>query len=143
MKRAALGLAAVGLMFGGTVAAVAYSPAQGPIPNLDSPGVEFTSGHYKLNRPGVNHGAFEWWGRLSDTIMTDRHNVYVEVKVQGHGWVRYYGKQRGSVWLHRSNWNGAQRYIGEAKFRVCRDRGTLRPDNCAPLQTLTHDWDRS
>nr|WP_253267817.1 hypothetical protein [Streptomyces asoensis] len=141
MKRAVLGLAAVGLMFGGAVAAVA-SPAEGGIPHLESAGVEFSGGYYKLNRPGVNHGAFEWWGRITDTIAGDRHNVYVEVQVQGHDWVRYYGKQRSSVRLHQSNWDGAQRYISRAKLRVCRDRGTLRPDNCAPLETFTHDWDR-
>ncbi|GGS04030.1 hypothetical protein GCM10010269_48580 [Streptomyces humidus] len=142
MKKAVLGLAALGLVFSGAVAAFAASPAKGSIPRLQSPGVEFAGGHYKLNRPGVNHGAFEWWGRLSDTIVTDRHNVYVEVKVQGHDWVRYYGKQRSSVQLHRSEWNGAQRYIALAELRACRDRGSLRPDNCARLQTFTHDWDR-
>lgn len=142
MKRAVLGLAALGLAFGGAVGAVAASPSKGNIPLLESPGVEFAGGQYKLNPPGVNHGAFEWRGRLSDAIATDRHNVYVEVKVQGRDWVRYYGKQRSSVQLHRSDWNGAQRYIGKAELRVCRDRGSLRPDNCAPLQTFTHDWDR-
>ncbi|MFD9390584.1 hypothetical protein ACFWBB_07565 [Streptomyces sp. NPDC060000] len=141
MKRAVLGLAAVGLALGGAVAAVA-SPAEGGIPQLESSGVEFSGGHYKLNRPGVNHGAFEWRGRLTDTLVADRHNVYVDVQVQGHDWVRYYGKQRSSVLLRQSNWNGAQRYIGEAKLRVCRDRGSLHPDNCAPLQTFSHDWDR-
>ncbi|MDQ0580884.1 hypothetical protein [Streptomyces rishiriensis] len=140
MKRAVLGLAAVGLMFGGVVAAPT-SPVQGKIPKLTPLGADFSYGKYKFNRPGINHGAFEWWGHLKDTIATDRHNVYIEVKVHGHGWVRYYGKQRSSVRLHESNWDGAQRYTGKIKLRVCRDRGTLRPDNCAPEQEFAYDWD--
>ncbi|MFE7929678.1 hypothetical protein ACFU6S_13200 [Streptomyces sp. NPDC057456] len=140
MKRAVLGLAAVGLVLGGAVAAFA-SPMQGEIPTLEPQGVEFSHGKYKFNRPGTNHGAFEWRGQLKDTIASDRHNVYVEVKIQGHSWVRYYGKQRRSVQLHQSNWDGAQRYTGKAKLRVCRDRGSLRPDNCAPEQEFFYDWD--
>ncbi|MEU8572307.1 hypothetical protein [Streptomyces asoensis] len=141
MKRAVLGLAAVGLMFGTTAAVVGLSPVQGKLSSLDSQGVAF-DGKYKFNRPGVNHGAFEWWGRLEDTMASDRHNVYVEVKIQGHGWVRYYGKQGRSVQFHESNWDGAQRYTSKAKFRVCRDRGSLRPDNCAPKRNLAYNWDR-
>ncbi|MCX4761995.1 hypothetical protein OG562_13635 [Streptomyces sp. NBC_01275] len=141
MKRAVLGLAAAGLVLSAAVTAFA-SPVKGTIPNLDPQGVEFSNGKYKFNRPGVNHGAFEWWGQLKDTIAADRHNVYVEVKIQGHDWVRYYGKQRSSVRLHHSNWDGAQRYTGKAKLRVCRDRGALRPDNCAPEQGYSYDWDR-
>ncbi|MEU9432089.1 hypothetical protein [Streptomyces sp. NPDC048252] len=141
MKRAVLGLAAVGLMFGGAVAAPA-TPVGGELPAFESTGVEFSSGKYKFNRPGVNHGAFEWWGQLTDTSPGDRHNVYAEVKVQGHDWVRYYGKQGRSVRLHKSNWDGAQRYTAKVRFRVCRDRGALRPNNCAPVRLYTHDWDR-
>ncbi|MGQ4358361.1 hypothetical protein [Streptomyces sp. SAS_272] len=141
VKRAVLGVASVGLVLSAAVAAFA-SPARGQIPVLEPQGVAFTEGHYVFNRPGVNHGAFEWWGQLEDAIATDRHNVYVEVKVHGHEWVRYYGKQRSSVRLHRSNWDGAQRYTGKVKLRVCRDRGSLRPDNCAPVQSFSHNWDQ-
>lgn len=141
MKRAVLGLASVGLVLSAAVAAFA-SPVRGDIPALATAGVAFTEGKYVFNRPGVNHGAFEWGGRLRDAIATDRNNVYVEVKVQGHDWVRYYGKQRTTVKLHQSNWNGAQRYTGQARLRACRDRGSLRPDNCMRTNKLTYDWDR-
>ncbi|WP_078890445.1 hypothetical protein [Streptomyces maremycinicus] len=141
MKRVALGLAAVGLMLGGAVAA-SHSPVEGTLPAFASTGVEFSGGKYKFNRPGVNHGAFEWRGQLKDTSSVDGHNVYAEVKVQGHDWVRYYGKQGRAVRLHESNWDGAQRYTAKAGFRVCRDRGALRPNNCAPTRIYTHDWDR-
>ncbi|MFI9564118.1 hypothetical protein [Streptomyces rishiriensis] len=141
VKRAVLGLSAVGLVLSAAVAAFA-SPVKGDIPTLETTGVAFTGGKYVFNRPGVNHGAFEWSGWLRDTIGADQHNVYVELKVQGHDWVRYYGKQRSSVKLHHSNWNGAQRYTGEARFRACRDRGTLRPDNCLQSKMLNYNWDR-
>ncbi|MFF1542552.1 hypothetical protein [Streptomyces sp. NPDC058291] len=141
VKRAVLGMAAISLVFSGTVAAFA-SPVKGAIPTLATTGVAFTGGKYVFNRPGVNHGAFEWSGRLRDELTDDRHNVYVEVKIQGHDWVRYYGKQRSSVMLHQSNWNGAQRYTGEARIRACRDRGSLRPDNCMRSKKLTYNWDR-
>lgn len=141
VKRAVLGVASVGLVLSAAVAAFA-SPVRGEIQRLRSPGVDFADGGFEFNRPGVKHGAFEWWGRLTDTIPADRHNVYVEVKVEGHDWVRYYGKQGRSVALHKLNWDGAQRYTGQARFRVCRDRGALHPDNCAPMKLYTHNWDR-
>ncbi|MEU1510714.1 hypothetical protein ABZ490_00890 [Streptomyces sp. NPDC005811] len=141
MKRVVLGLATAGLVLSAAVTAFA-SPGQGVIQDLESEGVAFTQGGYRLNPPGTNHGAFEWWGRLTDVAANDRHNVYVEVMVQGHDWLRYYGKQGRSVRLHHSNWNGAQRYTGKARIRVCRDRGALRPNNCSPTKAYTIDWDR-
>ncbi|MGW0582379.1 hypothetical protein ACWD25_42100 [Streptomyces sp. NPDC002920] len=141
MKKAVLGIASVGLVFSAAVAAFA-SPVRGSIPTLQSEGFEFSQGGYKFNRPGTNHGAFEWWGRLRDTLPNDRHNVYVDVKIEGHDWVRYYGKQGRAVRLHKSNWDGAQRYTEDVMLRVCRDRGSLRPDNCAPDLTYWYDWDR-
>ncbi|MFI1047444.1 hypothetical protein ACH4U3_16865 [Streptomyces griseoruber] len=140
MKRVVLGLATAGLVLSAAVAAFA-SPVKGNI-KLESEGVLFERGGYKFNRPETNHGAFEWWGRLVDKSASDRHNVYVEVKIHGHDWVRYYGKQRSSVRLHKSNWDGAQRFTSKVRLQVCRDRGSLRPDNCAPLQRYFHDWSR-
>ncbi|MFI5871575.1 hypothetical protein ACIBAH_03885 [Streptomyces sp. NPDC051445] len=142
MKRAVLGLAAVGLMFGGTVAAAPASQVSGTFPRFKSVGVEFSGGKYKFNRPGVKHGAFEWWGQLTDTSIGDGHNVYVEVKVQGHDWVRHYGKQGRATSLHKLSWDGAQRYTAKVMFRVCRDRGAIRPNNCAATFLYSHDWDR-
>ncbi|OQR61389.1 hypothetical protein B6E66_25210 [Streptomyces maremycinicus] len=56
------------------------------------------------------------------------------VRVESHGWVRYNGKQRKTVALHHSNWDGAQRYINDAEIKACRDRGSLHPDNCSHTQ---------
>ncbi|WP_330349862.1 hypothetical protein [Streptomyces sp. NBC_00582] len=141
MKKVVLGLATAGLVLSAAVTAFA-SPVKGGIPALTSDGIAFTEGRYKFNRPGTNHGAFEWRGVLTDVLSGDGHNVYVEAKVEGHDWLRYYGKQRRSVRLHKSNWDGAQRYTGNARLRACRDRGSLHPDNCAPEQIYSYNWDR-
>ncbi|AOR34478.1 hypothetical protein BFF78_28575 [Streptomyces fodineus] len=137
MKKALAGLAAAGLIL--TAAGTAAAAWSGPIPVLTSGGVEFAEGQYKFNAAGVNHGAFEWAGRLRDANRGDDHNVYMQVRVEGHDWVRYDGKQKRSVWMHHSNWDGAQRYTVNAYMRACRDRGSLRPDNCSPAQHFTNN----
>jgi hypothetical protein len=139
MKRAIIGAVTAGLIL--TAAGTALAVQSGPIPRLDSGGVEFTDGKFKFNPPGTNHGAFEWSGRLTDLFNNDGHNVYMQVRVEGHSWVRYNGKQRGSVWMHHSNWDGAQRYTDDAKIRACRDRGSLRPDNCSDIKSFSHHRD--
>jgi hypothetical protein len=126
------GLAAAGLIL--TAAGTAAAAWGSPIRMLKSEGVRLVEGQYKFNPAGINHGSFEWQGRLSDVDSGDGNNVYLQVRVEGHDWVRYYGKQKQSVWLHHSNWDGAERYTQDAYMRACRDRGSLRPDNCSPAQ---------
>lgn len=104
------------------------------LPQMRSSGVRFLEGEYRFNPPGQNHGAFEWKGGLKDADWGDGHNVYVLVRVESHGWVRYNGKQRKTVSLHHSNWDGAQRYTDDAEIKACRDRGSLHPDNCSLTQ---------
>ncbi|UUU34047.1 hypothetical protein JIX56_31740 [Streptomyces sp. CA-210063] len=139
MKRAAVGMVAAGLIFAAAGAALAVE--QGRIPVLQSVGGQFSKGVYKFNPPGTNHGAFEWSGTLKDTNLRDGHNVYVQVKVEGHGWARYYGKQRSAVRLHHSDWSGSQRYTDDASMRVCRDRGVLHPDNCSRTEHFGYQRD--
>ncbi|MEH0578908.1 MULTISPECIES: hypothetical protein [Streptomyces] len=74
---------------------------------------------------------------MKDSDPEDGHNVYMLVRVEGHGWVRYNGKQRKTVALHQSNWNGAQRYTNNAEIKACRDRGSLHPDNCSHTKSLS------
>ncbi|MFD3929390.1 hypothetical protein [Streptomyces sp. NPDC058614] len=129
MKRAVVGVLAGALIFTGAGTALAAWGKSMPL--LESAGVEFAQGRYKFNPAGTNHGSFEWKGKLRDLSPGDGHNVYMQVRVEGHDWVRYYGKQGRSVSLHQSNWDGAQRYTTEVYIRACRDRGALRPDNCS------------
>ncbi|WP_181139860.1 hypothetical protein [Streptomyces sp. Ru71] len=130
MKKLLVSWAAAGLFL--TAAGAAFGASWGtPIKTLGSGGVEFYNGQYKFNPPHTNHGAFEWEGMLKDANHGDGHNVYMQARVEGHGWVRYNGKQKTTVKLHQSNWDGAQLYTHHAHLRACRDRGSLRPDNCS------------
>ncbi|WP_308400727.1 hypothetical protein [Streptomyces sp. AS02] len=101
------------------------------IPKLTSGGVEFYSGQYKFEPSHTNHGAFHWKGNLKDASPNDGHNVYMQVKVEGYDWNRFNGKQKKTVWLDKLVWDGAALHTDDAWIRACRDRGSLRPDNCS------------
>jgi hypothetical protein len=130
VKNVVVGLVAAGVFAGG--AGVAVAGAWHSTSMIKSGGVLFLEGEYKFNKARVNHGSFEWKGKLKDADHGDGHNVYMQSKVEGHGWSRYNGKQNQTVTLHRSMWDGAQAYTTHAYLRACRDRGSLRPDNCSP-----------
>ncbi|KUO14041.1 hypothetical protein [Streptomyces sp. DSM 15324] len=136
MKSAVLGAVAAGLLVAGTGAAVADSWHR--ISLMETTGASFREGRYRFNAPEREHGSFEWKGKLSDTEREDGHNVYMLVRVEGHSWVRYRGKQGKAVSLHGSNWDGAQLYTSKAEMRVCRDRGSLRPDNCSRTRPFSN-----
>ncbi|MZD08136.1 hypothetical protein GTW43_24065 [Streptomyces sp. SID5785] len=140
VKNAVVGLALVGVFAGGAGVAVAASWHE--MSALHSDGVRFYKGEYAFNKPRVNHGAFEWKGSLEDSDPGDGHNVYMQAKVEGHGWSRYNGKQRKTVTLHRSMWDGAQAYTSNGYLRACRDRGSLRPDNCSPQRHYSNPASR-
>ncbi|MCD0451140.1 hypothetical protein LO762_18325 [Actinocorallia sp. API 0066] len=72
-----------------------------------------------------------YWGTLTDTNKGDKHNVYTEAN--GTSRPRVYGKRNGSKWVstYETSRNGKT-----VSFKVCRDRGTLRPDNCSKQQVL-------
>ncbi|MFF7985949.1 hypothetical protein ACFZDK_43710 [Streptomyces sp. NPDC007901] len=129
MKKALASVVAAGIFLAG--AGTAFASSWQKLPDLKTRGAAFEQGFYRFNPAERNHGSFEWSGYLIDTDPDDNHNGYVQVRVEGHDWARYYGKQRQRVRLHHSNWDGAQRYTDDAYFRVCLDKGTLRPDNCS------------
>lgn len=129
MKTAMVGVVAAGVFLVGAGTAMAGSWHD--LPQMTPTGVTFDKGQYRFNAAGQNHGAFEWTGHLKDASASDGHNVYMQVRIEGHDWVRYNGKQRQTVFMHHLNWDGAQRYTDDADLRACRDRGSLRPDNCS------------
>ncbi|MFF9013068.1 hypothetical protein ACF09C_08890 [Streptomyces sp. NPDC014870] len=102
---------------------------------METPGLT-AGGDYKWEPRGQNHGGFHFKLTLTDADPADGHNVYVETKVEGYSWSRIYGVQRKSVRLDKVIYDGAAQYTNEAWLRACRDRGSLRPDNCA--QTLRY-----
>ncbi|WP_329217124.1 hypothetical protein OG352_14160 [Streptomyces sp. NBC_01485] len=130
MRKLLVGVLATGAFLVGAGTAVGTAGWHG-MPELHSSGVDFLEGEYRFNPAGQNHGAFEWKGQLKDADPEDGHNVYMLVRVEGHDWVRYNGKQGKTVSLHHSNWDGAQRYTSHADIKACRNRGSLHPDNCS------------
>ncbi|MET9102658.1 hypothetical protein [Streptomyces antibioticus] len=138
MKKVLVGVLTAAAFLAGAGTAAATVDWSG-LPLLKSSGVRFVEGEYLFNPATRNHGAFEWKGKLKDAAPRDGHNVYVQVRIESHNWVRYNGEQGRTVLLHHSNWDGAQRYTEDAEIRACRDRGSLRPDNCSRTKTLSSD----
>jgi hypothetical protein len=128
----AVGLLTAGLFAVGAGTAVAVS--WHTIPELETGGAKFIKGEYAWWPAGQNHGGFEWKGKLRDADPNDGDNVYMQVKVEGYDWSRYNGKQKETVPVGALNWAPPQRYTDDADMRVCRDRGSLRPDNCSPTK---------
>ncbi|MGC4980412.1 hypothetical protein ACLQ18_07155 [Streptomyces sp. DT193] len=132
MRKLAVGVLAGGIfaLSAGTAMAVSWHD----IPTLTTGGASFKGGQYTFWPSGQNHGAFEWKGNLEDASDGDGHNVYMQVRVEGYGWSRYNGKQKDTVHFDQLNWDGAAQYTSNAYIRVCRDKGSLNPDNCSPTK---------
>ncbi|MEU6978306.1 MULTISPECIES: hypothetical protein [unclassified Streptomyces] len=119
-----------GLFMGGIGAAVADSWQE--IKTRTTDGSKFRDAKYRWEPKDGNHGGFHFKGDLVDSFPNDGHNVYLQAKVQGYAWNRFNGVQRKTVHLDREVYDGAALYSTDASIRVCRDRGSLRPDNCSP-----------
>ncbi|MFJ4899315.1 hypothetical protein [Streptomyces sp. NPDC088727] len=108
------------------------------IPKLGTNGAAFVKGTYAWEPRGQNHGGFHFRGSLTDTSKSDGNNVYVQAKVEGYGWNRFSGKQGKAVPLDKVVYDGAAQFTKDAWVRVCRDRGSIHPDNC----TVTKHYQR-
>ncbi|WP_436737610.1 hypothetical protein [Streptomyces sp. BBFR102] len=128
MRRSAVAVLAAGLFFTGAGSAVA--DAWRSMPLLKGTGVAFEKAKYTMYPKFTQHGGFGFKGNLRDTHQSDGHNVYVQAKVEGYSWRRFNGKQKKTVKLQKVVYDGAALYVSEAWIRACRDRGSLRPDNC-------------
>lgn len=133
MRKLATVAIAAGLFLGGAGVAVAdswHSQA-----SLSTTGAWFADWSYTWEPKGRNHGGFHFRGDLTDRKPEDGHNVYLQAKVEGYGWNRFNGTQKKTVHLDKVVHDGAAQYTNTADIRVCRDRGSLRPDNCSPLKS--------
>ncbi|MFI8963117.1 hypothetical protein ACIGO8_13500 [Streptomyces sp. NPDC053493] len=119
---------AAGLFMGGASGAVAASWTT--IPHQYTGGAEFRGGQYVFEPKGRNHGGFHLKGDLADIEPGDGHNVYLEVKVEGYDWNRLKGTQKKTVHIDKVVYDGQAQYTSDAWLHLCRDRGSLRPDNC-------------
>ncbi|MFJ7987880.1 hypothetical protein [Streptomyces sp. NPDC096351] len=101
--------------------------------NISTTGAVFTGG-YKWEPQQKHHGAFHVQGQLSDDDHADGHNSYLRVKVAGYGWKNIKGVQKKSVTVDRVFFDNAALQTNYAETQLCRDRGSLRPDNCSDVR---------
>ncbi|MDV5147124.1 hypothetical protein R1T08_23805 [Streptomyces sp. SBC-4] len=130
MRKLATAVVAAGLFFGGMGVAVADSWRE---LKMTTTGAEF-KGSYMWERQLQKHGGLRVKGKLKDVIGNDGHNVYIYSKVQGYPWVRTKGVQRKTVDINKVFFDSALLVTHLVEVQVCRDRGSLRPDNCSELR---------
>ncbi|WP_405855732.1 hypothetical protein OG361_21055 [Streptomyces sp. NBC_00090] len=128
MRKLATAVVAAGLFFGGMGVAVADSEHQ---LLLTDPGVVF-AGTYQWQSTNKVPSGLHVKGELRDDAHEDGHNVYLRTRVESYPWGRIPGTQRKNVKVDKVFFDGAVLKTKEVRLQVCRDRGSLRPDNCSP-----------
>ncbi|GEB61322.1 hypothetical protein [Streptomyces gardneri] len=128
MRKLATAVVAAGLFFGGMGVAVADSEHTFV---MTDPGVAFV-GTYQWQPASKVPSGLHMKGELRDTSHGDGHNVYLRTRVEGYPWGRIKGVQRKNVKVDEVFFDGAVLKTKEVRLQVCRDRGSLRPDNCSP-----------
>ncbi|MBD0709281.1 MULTISPECIES: hypothetical protein [unclassified Streptomyces] len=125
----------VGLFVGGmgVAGADAWHSVAEP---LKTTGARFEEMEYRWEPAGEKHGAFRFRGSLRDSEASDGHNVYLEARAHRYGWHRFPGVQKKTVHVEDIVFDGATRFTNTADMRVCRDRGSLRPDNCSRTRSF-------
>ncbi|MFF8410953.1 hypothetical protein [Streptomyces omiyaensis] len=135
LRKSVTAAVVAGLFFGGAGVAVADSWHD---LKMRSSGVGF-AGHYKWEPKFVHRGGFHVRGKLKDEDLDDGHNVYLRARVEAYDWTRIKGVQRGTVHVDHVFFDGAVLETGYARIQVCRDRGSLRPDNCSKVRVFTRN----
>jgi hypothetical protein len=100
---------------------------------MKTTGAKFT-GRYMWEPQLQKHGGLRLKGSLKDTNNDDGHNVYIYSKVEGYPWVRTKGVQKKTVSIDKTFFDSALLVTDLVEVQVCRDRGSLRPDNCSELR---------
>ncbi|ALO09824.1 hypothetical protein AQF52_4230 [Streptomyces venezuelae] len=121
-------MVAAGLFFGGMGVAVADSEHKFV---MTDPGVALV-GTYQWQSTSKVPSGLHVKGELKDDDPDDGHNVYLRTRVEGYPWGRIKGVQRKNVKVDEVFFDGAVLKTKEVRLQVCRDRGSLRPDNCSP-----------
>ncbi|MFB7937496.1 hypothetical protein ACWENA_28085 [Streptomyces sp. NPDC004779] len=130
LRKSVTAAVVAGLFFGGAGVAVADSWKK---LQMRSAGV-FFKGSYKWEPKFVHRGGFHIDGDLEDTDPDDGHNVYLRARVEAYDWTRVKGVQKKSVHVDHVFFDGAVLETQDARIQACRDRGSLRPDNCSKLR---------
>jgi hypothetical protein len=138
MRKSATAVALAATALFGT-AGLAQATGSGTVPSLVTTGASFTQGVWWFDPWPCNSSCykgqfsgFNYHGYLNDT-QADGNAPKVHGKVDGYDWgPDHYNK----------NGNGTRVYVSEklfdrngdpstgAQLQVCRDRGSLLPDNC-------------
>ncbi|NML53954.1 hypothetical protein HHL19_32370 [Streptomyces sp. R302] len=71
---------------------------------------------------------------MKDTDGGDGRNVCLRAKVEAYDWTRLKGVQKKAVHVDHVFFDGAMPETHQAKIQACRDRDSLRPDNCSKLR---------
>ncbi|GGR42387.1 hypothetical protein [Streptomyces roseolus] len=130
LKKSITAAIVAGLFLGGAGVAAADSWRE---LEMRSAGV-FFQGDYKWEPKFVHRGGFHVVGDLKDADSDDGHNVYLRAKVEAYDWTRVKGVQKKTVHVDHVFFDGAMLETNQAKIQACRDRGSLRPDNCSKLR---------
>ncbi|MER5965166.1 hypothetical protein [Streptomyces sp. NPDC002057] len=127
MRKFATAVVAAGLFFGGMGVAVADSQHKLV---MTTPGVAFV-GTYQWQSTTKVPSGLHVKGELRDKNPDDGHNVYLRVKVEEYAWGRLNGVQKRDIKIDKVYYDGAVLKTKEVRMQACRDRGSLRPDNCS------------
>ncbi len=88
------------------------------------------AGTYVFLPNGYQHGGFNWWGTLDDTSK-DGHAMKAQVRVAGWGWATFYNSVDKDKYWDQVVWSPGDSQVNDAWAKICRDRGSLLPDNCS------------
>ncbi|MFD6363215.1 hypothetical protein ACH4MA_16395 [Streptomyces roseolus] len=132
LKKSITAAVVAGLFFGGAGVAAADSWRE---LNLNTSGASF-KGAWAWQSPKRIPSGLHVKGTLKDEKPRDGHNVYLRLRVYSYPWGEIRGVQGKSVKVDKVLSDGAVLVTKEVRLHLCRDRGSLRPDNCTPLQVF-------
>ncbi|MFC0707359.1 hypothetical protein [Cellulomonas uda] len=127
------------ILTGALIAGGASTAFAGTLPNFSTTGASFTSIKHNFDpwpctsacKDGKWSG-WNWSGYLADT-KDDGNHVKIQSKVDGYGWsnsVYWKGGANTRTYLsYKTTAGGDPAQTGQ--LHLCRDRGSLLPDNCA------------
>ncbi|MEV8587016.1 hypothetical protein [Streptomyces sp. NPDC051180] len=133
MRKLATAVVAAGLFFGGMGVAMADS---WHVWKMETPGATFV-GKYRWQPQSQQPSGLQVQGKLTDSSPDDGHNVYLEVQIAAYPKGRIKGVQKKTVRIDRVLKDPALLVTRDVEVQLCRDRGALRPDNCAKLQKFS------
>jgi hypothetical protein len=87
-------------------------------------------GSYAFQPQSVSQGAFEWWGTVDDTS-NDGNAMKVQVRVEGYGYNTFENAKDTDKYWDQYVYDYQALQTNFAAAKICRDRGTLYPDNCS------------